>query len=656
MMITTHQAPAVDSFYKSGERDLQSEFFSPCLKQCVGYDRAVGFFRSSSLSSWVGKVAQRLPNVIPPFRIIASPQMNYADATTLNEIQSDSTRLEYLHKKLHEIIEEIISLSDGITTDAGYARFFAWLIVHGHLEIRFAFPKHVEEPGQYHQKMGVFHFNNGHVVAFTGSANETYSGHHSNFESIDVFRNWVEAEVERVEHKILQFEEEWSGSAAGLEVIPLSQQAIEKLQVISNNYEEGARDDKQPTPFPRVTLWDHQEKAVAEFLKVGSGILEMATGTGKTRTAIAILQELVRSERIDYAVITVESPDLLDQWAKEISHHFSNWVRMPLLYRHYRHHHEIGSFRFSSPVSVLLLSRSRLPELLRKLAREKAKRTLIVHDEVHSFGSPQLRNEIDSLQFEARHTLGLSATPDRAYDDEGNDFIRKNVGPVIYRYSLKDAIKNGVLAEFTYVPIAYQLTNNDKKRVGNVYKKKAARQKQGNPMTDEEVWIEIARVYKTAEKKIALFIEYLQTAGTVLQQCIIFVETKEFGNELLPSLHTEGIIYRTFYGEDDEHNLQEFSQGQIDCLVTCHRLSQGIDLPSLKNVVLFSSARSTLETTQRIGRCLRKDPNNTDKIATVVDFVLEVTQDDKDNSHLGDQYRKDWLTELSKTRRMNYGP
>ena len=59
--------------------------------------------------------------------------------------------------------------------------------------------------------------------------------------------------------------------------------------------------------------------------------------------------------------------------------------------------------------------------------------------------------------------------------------------------------------------------------------------------------------------------------------------------------------YRTYYAEDDRDHLEQFARGEIDCLITCHRISQGIDLRSLRTVVLFASARSKLETIQRIG-------------------------------------------------------
>ena len=88
--------------------------------------------------------------------------------------------------------------------------------------------------------------------------------------------------------------------------------------------------------------------------------------------------------------------------------------------------------------------------------------------------------------------------------------------------------------------------------------------------------------------------------------------------------------------------LLEFADGRLDCLITCHRLSQGIDIKGLKNIFLIASDRSKLETIQRIGRCLRKNPKEPDKKAKIVDFI--------DSDYDGDVLRSEWLKDLSKIK------
>jgi ERCC4-related helicase len=66
----------------------------------------------------------------------------------------------------------------------------------------------------------------------------------------------------------------------------------------------------------------------------------------------------------------------------------------------------------------------------------------------------------------------------------------------------------------------------------------------------------------------------------------------------------------TYYADDQRENLINFATGALDSLITCHRISEGIDVQSTNNIVLFSAARARLETIQRMGRCLRVDPAN----------------------------------------------
>jgi superfamily II DNA or RNA helicase len=247
------------------------------------------------------------------------------------------------------------------------------------------------------------------------------------------------------------------------------------------------------------------------------------------------------------------------------------------------------------------------------------------------------------------YRLGLSATPERPYDTEGDRFITEEIGPTIFRFPLEAAIKRGVLCEFDYVPLEYHLTDDDRARLKQIYARQAARAHTGNPMSEEELWIELARVYKTAEMKPVVFNRNLQRDDSVLENCILFVETMAYGNRLLEIIHPYTHLYRTYYADDERTHLVEFSKGAIDCLVTCHKISQGIDIPLLKNVVLFSAARSKLETIQRIGRCLRVDPANPNKRARVIDFVRPDDEDEEIPN--ADQERRDWLHQLSLCRR-----
>ena len=91
--------------------------------------------------------------------------------------------------------------------------------------------------------------------------------------------------------------------------------------------------------------------------------------------------------------------------------------------------------------------------------------------------------------------------------------------------------------------------------------------------------------------------------------------------------------------------LTKFAKGELDLLIACHRISEGVDIKTVDTVILFSSNASRLETIQRIGRALRISQTNPDKKALIVDFVYTEGESSADES------RKDWLAKLSKIRR-----
>ena len=642
---------ALEPHYRTGAGDLAAAFFSPCLQVATLYRRAAGYFSSTALLTWMEALPRLVQGDDLKVRLIAAPELSSQDKAVLAELVAEEKRAEYRRLVVERMLDEVLALAEN-PADAGVrARIFAWLVANGRLDIRFAFARHIEAPGIFHEKMGVFDFTGGVQVAFTGSANETLGGHRRNYESIDVYRTWVAGDPGRVATKVAQFDEAWENEAEGLDVERPSAETVARLRAKAPRTLPGGR-GFAPAERSEDRRWRHQEEAVEAFLEQRSGVLEMATGTGKTRTTLKILQRLMDAGQLKGAVIATDGTDLLDQWGAELDGWTLQSKRPWLIYRQYERHREMGDFALATEGGILAISRAQLPKAVRRIPREPMRHMIVVHDEVHGLGVPSL---VASLAGWHRHfgwRLGLSATPERSYDEDGNRFIAAEIGPTIYEFPLEKAIARGVLSEFDYVPLPYELTDGDRKRIAAVYARRSARKREGDPMSDEEFWNELAKVYKTAELKPVVFAEYLKDHAALLRDCIIFVETKDYGNGLLEGLHEYTTRYRTYYAEDDRDHLEQFARGEIDCLITCHRISQGIDLRSLRTVVLFASARSKLETIQRIGRCLRVDPEAPRKRALVVDFV----RDAGPGAGVGeppsaDEERRNWLVSLSGVRR-----
>jgi superfamily II DNA or RNA helicase len=316
--------------------------------------------------------------------------------------------------------------------------------------------------------------------------------------------------------------------------------------------------------------------------------------------------------------------------------------------RHHGPHHERDEYLLDPENSVLLCSRMALQGVLKRLSDAAKRRALIVHDEVHRFGSASHVAQLDGLAGLVPWRLGLSATPDREYDQEGNAFIARNVGPVIIRYSLENAVADGILCEFDYVPLEWDPSDADRREVQALMRRRAASASRGNPMSEEEFRREVARVYKISVEKVPIFERFVAANPAALGRCIIFLAEKAYGELVREHIHAITPRFHTYFDVDNSTVLREFATGVIDCLITCHRVSEGIDIRSVKAVVLLSADRARLETIQRIGRCLRIDRNDPEKRAPVVDFIRRAMANDDPTA---DEERRVWLQKLSSTRR-----
>lgn len=643
---------SLNPHYRSGKSNLSIDFFGPCLIECVHYKRAVGYFSSSVLVSWAAALPRLAKEDNISIRLLVSPNLTPKDKEALINLVGADEREELLQKLSDQIVLDALEFAQGNQTVEKRMRLFSWLVATEKLELRFAYPHHVKEPGIFHEKIGIFEFPWGGKISFTGSANESEMGHSKNYESVDVFRDWIPSDVERVVSKEEEFDEAWDGEAEGLKVKKLSKQVLNKVKNYSPTRSIFDKDENSlETEADNVPKkWRHQDEAINVFIQKEKGILEMATGTGKTRTALRICNCLVNNDLIDSIIISTDGNDLLNQWYINVLKEVCNFKKRFSLIRHYEMFKEREFFIDNPKRKILLVSRPELPQALMEINKTLGQTTLLIHDEVHKLGSPANRRDLDGLADNIRYRVGLSATPDREYDEEGNQFISNHIGPVIYCFELPEAIKRGILCPFNYYPIEYEITDEDKRKLKQLKARFEASKKTKNSMSEKELWRSIALVYKKSEAKIPLFKEFITGRPELLKRCIIFVATADYAEKIFNIVHEFNSDFHTYFSGEDSETLKRFAEGELDCLITCHRLSEGIDIQSLNNVILFASDRARLELIQRIGRCLRSDSDNPDKVANVIDFIRTNNSEGNDEFQTSDELRMEWLTELSKIR------
>ena len=630
--------PIIKVCLDTSEDDIVKDLYTPCFSWANRFDRGVGYFTSG----WLSKNIVGLSDFVSrggKMRLITSPVLSEEDSDAIiNAELGDHTIFEKFNEALEKNIEE---LKNEMQKDLLNA--FSWMVYDEIIELRFAIPRGKLEDGLFHTKFGIF-YNENEAVAFSGSLNDSKHGF-QNFEDISVFATW-KGTGEYVQSKIKMFERIWKSNDKNLKIFNVP-------EAIKNEIFQ-LRTSDRPYQLPRTkeNKWAHQDEAVKVFLEKKHGILAMATGTGKTRTAIKIINKLLEVQRIKRVIITMYGNDLLDQWAKQMRNEFPDL----LINCHYGSNKMMKNFALNPDNSVLIVSRdannlSRILDRLNEIPGEYTNDTLLIFDEVHGVGANSIVENLKGKILPFTYRLGLSATPEREYDDEGNQFILDEIGEIIYIFSLKDAIEKGILCPFDYIPLSYTLTQDEREKKKRIIAAFNAKKENGEPFNENDLYTQLSRVNKTAVNKIDEFEQLIKKHTELLDKCIIFVETMDYGLILQEKLLKYCSDYHTYYADDEKINLERFAEGKINCLLTCKKISEGIDIQSVTNIILFSSDRSKLVTTQRIGRALRTSSTNPNKVATVVDFILEDNRlvEGKPSS---DEERKEWLTELSKIRRI----
>lgn len=660
--------------YQNGRDNIGIDLIRPCLSLCSHYRRGTGFFSSSALKAYSASLGDILSNDVK-IDILTSPIIQ--DKKLLQILESNSTP-EKKTNTIQQLSEQIVLTAVGFKLNPkniGYrSKLLAYLIANEQLEVRFAIPKDFDWPTEdninenniYHVKMGYFQFPDGVSVAFDGSFNESDSGHSHHVDRTQVYRSWVDGDTSRLKGVVEDVDNDWNGNNEYIAVYPLSKHSIEIIKKLSpstrprNNSKDKHKDHKPKTASTKTThnvelpknIWPHKKKAVSIFLEKKFGILEMATGTGKTSTALEIARQLYLTDKINTIIISTYGNDLLNQWGDEIVnwqiHNENTPIEKLKVFKNYGSNNELQAFLNNLDSSILIVSRE--PDRLKSLFTSNRiikNETLIIHDEIHGFGSPKLVEKLTGLHAGFAYRLGLSATPEREYDDVGTSFITDEIGPTIFEFPLEDAIKSGILCEFDYVCIGFKLTQNDKDNKKKVYSRKARADKEGKPWSKERLYIELSKVVKKAEAKPTLLDEFLSKNKSTIKSSIIFVLDQEQGDDICHVISEYTHKYKTYYAGTENVYLSKLASGELDSLVACERLNEGIDIKSLQNVFLIASPKSKLDTIQRIGRCLRKDPNEHTKRALVVDFVLESDNSDKDST---DKERQLWLESISKIK------
>ncbi len=367
-----------------------------------------------------------------------------------------------------------------------------------------------------------------------------------------------------------------------------------------------------------MKLREWQAKAFPLWWSKKRGIVKVVTGGGKTVFAIHCLTKYLEENKDHSIFIVVPSIALLDQWHEGLQKDFNE--KEISLNGGGEHLEKLSRINISTIDSVKNI-----------IQQFDASKTLLIVDECHKIGTEK-RGEVLSNSWHA--TLGLSATPERDYDDNFYIIIRKILGDIIFDYDYIDAREDEVIVNFKLL-YAYAAMTPDEEEKYKKFTKSIQRRAAtigGNDMNDYPLKMLIfnrARMVKNSKNRIPFGIELLQKHKR--DSWIVFTENKKQAKEFNKIINTKGYksaIYNTDLDNSErEENLNNFKNGNLNVLVSCTALDEGFDMPEADGAMILSASSSKRQRIQRMGRVLRITANKQN--ALIVTVYSSKTEFDK---------------------------
>ena len=616
-----------ESYDKSVD-DIAEDFYLPCMRSAIRYDRISGYFSSAVFSiSWPALKA--FVKAGGHMRLICSPVFSSTDITAVKEgyaALSDEDLSAALISELRILLEGERSRKP--------AQVLAGLIAAGVIDIRIAILTATLGPGDrrlFHDKVGLFSDTTGDAVGFRGSMNETFLGlsPDGNLESIDVFPSWVGGrDAKRAKDAAERFEAFWRNEVNAADIRSVPEAVAEVIRSAGPSDWEILVDEilaeaavRAAAPSDARPLREHQVQAIATWeLHNRRGLLEHATGSGKTYTAIQAIRTVLADN--GSVIVIVPSSLLLRQWHQELGQHLASLRPQILLVGDgndtWRTDDLLGPWTRESAgtprIVIATMQTASTDAFLTRLARNN--RLLVVADEAHRLGSPTAQK---LLTIPAPWRLGLSATPVRAGDTDGTTRLLDFFGGILPPpYTLQDAIRDRVLTPYNYIPHEAPLDDAEQASYENLSRKirlEAARQRDtlDNIESNEklrQLAIARARILKQAAAKVPLSARVLTDHYQPGQRWLVYCDSLAQLNQVRGALASAGIDSLEYHSsmKGDRHaTLAELDiNGGILVSVRC--LDEGVDLPAVSHALILASSKNPREFIQRRGRILRRYP------------------------------------------------
>ncbi len=681
---------ADDGTYRPGEFNSPEKFFNDCLENSKEFDLQLGYFSSATISVLADGFATFISN---------GGRMRLV----INHIVSEEDK-QAISKGIHGGIIDCFDLTNFETLrqtfDEYQQQFFeclAFLIYDKRIDIRIIKPRN--KKGISHTKSGQFRDGDS-ITSFTGSANFTISGLFNNLEEIKIDRSdSIDMMVQkRITRQREDFDNIMEGKKKNIEYLSpdnlisaiksnYGDKDIEELLDVETKLREIKKEkairerqesveqvcevlDIEPHfPYPSGPR-DYQKTAFENWKDNGQkGLFAMATGTGKTITSLNCLFEIYQRKGYYKALILVPTITLVNQWEQECrKFQFTNitkvysknltWrdeVERILFNEKYRAEKEpeLSYIIISTYASY---SREKVFRVLNSFDR---RRLLLIADECHNMGSGSLVKRLKEIPY--LRIIGLSATPERQFDDDGNTRLRKFFGAeerYTYEYSMEEAIQKGVLCRYMYYPHLVQLTHEEmnayveiSEKISRYFNYKTERFEHIDEILKKKL-LERKRIIHKAVNKLEVFktiVENRFLEKGNLKYSLIYVpegnkpdyvgaeddfdNSEDIGDDkdadhlidqftkVVADINDHITVRKFVSGQKDRDEiLNDFADGKLQVLTSMKCLDEGVDVPRSELAIFCSSTGNPRQFIQRRGRVLRTHPDK--RMAELHDLVV----------------------------------
>ncbi|WOK05074.1 DEAD/DEAH box helicase family protein [Imperialibacter roseus] len=666
--------------YRTGSEYEPLAFYFDALLESTEFDLLLGYFSTSAIRTLALGFAQFIYNG-GKARIVINQFLSKNDKELLL-VNSNKAGENFTFSQ-----QNIGQIKDALS-DYGQHFFecVAWLIATKRVEIRAIKPR--GSRGIAHYKSG--YFSDGvDIVRFNGSCNFTQSGLVENLEEINVKPSWI-LKSYSVEESRMEFDEIFNGKAEHVEMIDpkdiievihevfgnkdlnqllIDEEALRKgtfpkiknkhlektLKKAMERIETSIREPRFPYPEgPR----DYQIEAYEKWVRNDcQGIFAMATGSGKTLTALnCVLNEYHKSSCYQ-AVILVPTKVLVGQWEKECKlFTFQEVIKVSSSEKGWQNELSriIAQINFGISTSFIIIStyasfiKPKFQEYFERLPKEM----VFIADEAHNVGSPSITKLLNRIQTKKR--IALSATPKRNYDPEGSvkmeEFFNDRE-PYTYSFSMERAINEAILCQYYYYPRLINLTDDEMEKYAVITGKLVKyfnyqRNKLEKNSIVEQLLMERKRIIHKAQNKLLEFssiLHDLKTEQGNLEYTLVYApegffsdnlySTEEFddlteenriidfySNIIRKESPTTTVAQYTSDSNDKQFILDAFAKGTLDVLLSMKCLDEGVDIPRTEKAIFCSSTGNPRQFVQRRGRILRKHKEK--RFAYIYDMVV----------------------------------